>query len=97
MSNKIQVEHIQECVCGAVTVTFHNGATNSMTHAKFESMHFEGEQSPTKFCCCNHCVNHWGIDLCECGSGQFVGECECGSTEASEVLGVKREFVGWAF
>jgi len=25
---------------------------------------------------CNYCVNHWGIDLCGCGSGEKVGECD---------------------
>jgi hypothetical protein len=25
---------------------------------------------------CNHCVNHWGLDLCKCGSGDPVGSCE---------------------
>lgn len=33
---------------------------------------------------CNHCVNHWGVDLCACGSGEAPDECEeghscCGS------------------
>jgi hypothetical protein len=39
--------------------------------------------------CCDHCVNHWGIDLCECESGARVGECECGSQKAHDTLGIK--------
>ena len=32
---------------------------------------------------CNHCVNHYGLDLCACGSGEYYWECdgdfeECG-------------------
>lgn len=45
-------------------------------------------------CCCDHCVNHWGIDLCECGSGARVGECECGSQKAHDTLGVKYDSFG---
>lgn len=35
-------------------------------------------------CCCDHCVNHLGIDLCGCGSEHKVGECECGSQKAHD-------------
>lgn len=38
---------------------------------------------------CNHCVNHWGIDLCECGSGEEVGKCNCGSNKSVETFGEK--------
>lgn len=36
---------------------------------------------------CNHCVNHWGLDLCACGSGEYVDECQentayCGQPES---------------
>ena len=91
----IQVQYIQECVCGAMTVTFENGASNSMSREVFNRIGFTGERLPQVFCNCNHCVNHWGIDLCKCGSGKPVGKCDCGSDEASEELGIKRPFVGW--
>lgn len=39
--------------------------------------------------CCDHCVNHLGIDLCDCGSEHKVGECECGSQKAHDTLGIK--------
>lgn len=93
----IQVQFIQECMCGAITVTFENGASNSMSREVFNRIGFTGERLPQVFCNCNHCVNHWGIDLCKCGSGQPVGKCDCGSDEASEELGIKRPFVGWVF
>jgi hypothetical protein len=44
--------------------------------------------------CCDHCVNHWGIGLCGCGSGQKVGKCECGSQKAHDILGVKYDSFG---
>ena len=93
----IQVQYIQECQCGAMTVSFENGASNSMSREVFDRIGFKGEYLPQKFCNCNHCVNHWGIDLCQCGSGLPVGKRDCGSNEASEELGVKRPFLGWVF
>jgi len=41
---------------------------------------------------CNHCVNHYGIDLCGCGSGEPVGKCdgefdECKNKQASQSIG----------
>lgn len=91
----MKVEYIQECLCGAITVYFPDGTSNSMSRATFGTLHIEGEWALTKACNCNHCVNHWGIDLCLCGSGLPVGKCDCGSDEASEELGIKRPFVGW--
>lgn len=91
------VDYIQECDCGAITVDFPDGASNSMSRATFDSIGFEGEWAEGKFCHCNHCVNHWGIDLCECGSGEPVGQCECGSSLASQILGESRPFLGFVF
>lgn len=31
--------------------------------------------------CCDHCVNHYGLDLCGCGSGAEFGKCENGYDE----------------
>jgi hypothetical protein len=30
----------------------------------------------SEFYNCDYCVNNWGIDLCGCGSGEKVGECD---------------------
>ena len=79
----IQVQYIQECVCGAMTVTFENGASNSMSREVFNRIGFTGERLPQVFC--------------KCGSGQPVGKCDCGSDEASEEFGIKRPFIGWVF
>lgn len=44
----LKAEYIQECRCGAVTVFFPGGVSNSMTRATFEALHIEGEWAPTK-------------------------------------------------
>lgn len=75
----MKIEYIQKCKCGAVTISFDNGASNSMFWETFEKLDLDAGDATWlhQSCCCNHCVNHWGIDLCECGSGARVGECEC--------------------
>ena len=36
---------------------------------------------------CDHCINHYGLDICSCGSGKAVGKCSCGSTESYQTFG----------
>lgn len=71
-----------KCDCGAITIQNDVDAehrfSNSMTQETFDKLFnnddFEIEwMNPTYSC--NHCVNHWGLDLCKCGSGDPVGEC----------------------
>lgn len=86
-----KITHIQKCQCGAVTVWYDNEASNSMFNETFEKLNLDvtgAESLPNSFCC-DHCVNHWGIDLCECGSGERVGECSCGSDTPHDSIGVK--------
>lgn len=93
----MKIEYIQKCKCGAVTIKFDNGASNSMFRETFEKLDLDTGDATWLHqfcCCCNHCVNHWGIDLCGCGSGQKVGKCECGSQKAHDVLGVKYDSFG---
>lgn len=92
----MKIAHIQKCQCGAVTVFFENGASNSMFQETFNKLNMDvgdAESLPNSYCC-DHCVNHWGIDLCECGSGERVGECECGSVISHYSLGVKFDSIG---
>ena len=91
-----QITHYQKCACGAITVWFENNASNSMFMETFENLQLDisdAEQLPDS-CCCNHCVNHWGIDLCECGSGSPVGKCACGSKQSHDTLGVQFDSFG---
>jgi hypothetical protein len=89
--NEIVIESYSKCACGAITIFFTNGASNSMRPATAKNLgidlrHYK-RLTPT--CCCDHCVNHWGIDLCECGSGEKVGKCSCGSKKAHDNFGIK--------
>jgi hypothetical protein len=86
-----QIESYSKCDCGAITLYFTNGANNSMSNKTRKQLGIDLRnirKAHTSYCC-NHCVNHWGIDLCECGSGEEVGKCECGSDKAVETFGEK--------
>ena len=41
-----------------------------------------------KTCCCDHCSNHWGIDLCACGSGEPYWKCNWGYRECGRPMQV---------
>ena len=82
------------CSCGAVTVEFADGTTNSMFRSTFRRL-FPGVRTARGRCYgnCDHCVNHWGIDLCACGSGAAVGKCDnsfrcCREKRAYQTLGI---------
>ena len=86
MANVIEY---QRCKCGAVTLFFDNGANSSMSEKtrKRLKINLRGIKRYPDTYNCNHCVNHWGVDLCECGSGEEVGKCECGSHTAMQEFG----------
>ena len=68
---------ITKCSCGAITVEI-NGQNYSMSSETFDKTFPDlcsGDYEVT-WSSCNHCVNHWGIDLCGCGSGEPFGECD---------------------
>lgn len=88
-----------KCECGAVTVS-DNGFSNSMTAKTFAEEYPGMELEDNVFGSCDHCVNHWGIDLCGCGSGEPVGKCdggfeECRAGMAAQEKGKQRPFVGF--
>ena len=64
------VEH-SFCSCGAVTVYFKNGENNSLKRKNLKKFGLSliGSEKLNSTYCCNHCVNHFGLDICECGSG----------------------------
>lgn len=92
----MKIEYIQKCKCGAVTIRFDNSASNSMFWETFEKLDLDTGDATWlhQSYCCDHCINHWGIGLCGCGSGQKVGKCECGSQKAHDILGVKYDSFG---
>lgn len=70
---------ISACNCGAITISQEDDPDSvSMSRETFDKempnvkIENEGEEHIN----CNHCVNHWGVDLCVCGSGEKPEECQ---------------------
>ena len=68
-----------KCDCGAITIY-----TDKMSYSCYQKnlkKFFPGidlrklVRYPQSFCC-DHCVNHYGLDLCGCGSGNPFGKCD---------------------
>lgn len=89
-SDKIKREHARELK--RIFQIF----SNSMFWETFEKLDLDAGDATWlhQSCCCDHCVNHLGIDLCDCGSEHKVGECECGSQKAHDTLGIKYDSFG---
>ena len=89
-------EFYTKCSRGAITLYFENGDANSF---KEENMLKLGitlpERAGINSYCCNHCVNHYGLDLCACGSGETPENCKEGYSECGnpmEEYGIAVEF-----
>ena len=81
------------CICGAIGVITDTG-DQYMVQKSSRKRYLPGidlrKLHRLQTCsCCDHCVNHYGLDLCACGSGEPVGKCRneldcCG--EPSQIL-----------
>ena len=83
------------CVCGAITVTFDDGASSSMTKKLFKENFPKMKPEKGFWGNCNACVNHWGIHLCNCGSGKLTNKCHCKAGIAAQELGKKKMYLPW--
>lgn len=68
-----------KCECGALTVHTESGEDYSFlkSHKKifFPTLDLRKVKKYNNTCMCDHCVNHYGLDLCGCGSGAPFGKC----------------------
>lgn len=67
------------CLCGAITIYLPTGESYSCR--KSNKAHLmpdidlrKASRLPDSYLC-DHCVNHYGLDLCGCGCGATVGRC----------------------
>ena len=76
------------CKCGAVTLHFEDGFTNSVKkkNLKKYGITLSNVKKVDDTWCCNHCANRYGIDICSCGSGKRYDKC-CGTP--METLGTQ--------
>ena len=72
------IEEYANCICGAVTLFFEDGTSNSIKRknlSKF-NINLKGvKRLKVNYGSCDHCINHWGLDLCKCGSGKTPEKC----------------------
>lgn len=68
------------CKCGAITV-FTDDRKSFSSKDKTLLPDLSDLKELQSAYCCDHCVNHYGLDLCGCGSGEKFGECENGYKE----------------
>lgn len=68
-----------KCDCGAITIyTDELSYSCKQENLKkfFPGIDLRKIERYQKSYCCDHCVNHYGLDLCGCGSGEPFGECD---------------------
>jgi len=94
-TNPTEPTELTKCQCGAITVNI-DGNDYSMLPKTFDEL-FPNQNSAEieeKFFSCNYCTNHWGVDLCGCGSGELFQKCynnlpECKRPAQSIENGIK--------
>lgn len=75
----IHVTGYQKCSCGAITVFTDKGEFSCRQRNLkkfFPNLDLRSIPRYSPTVCCNHCVNHYGLDLCGCGSGAKFGKCK---------------------
>lgn len=95
---EVDFYYVVACQCGAITITTVDGEYSMSPKTFLKRYGFEIQN--TLYSNCNHCVNHWGIDLCACGSGKPVDECDeghdvCGTPIQSIEDKISQPSGGW--
>ena len=83
------IVHAAVCECGAVTFEVEQGIGYSMRKENIHQFFLDlpedfsslVERFGGTYFMCNHCVNHWGLDLCACASGEPPETCDNGFPE----------------
>jgi len=73
------IVNYNKCQCGAIELIFEDGTINHILKKNLKKfgISLKGVKRliPTDYVHCDHCVNHYGIDLCSCGSGLTPDKC----------------------
>lgn len=92
--NYKDILYYSKCSCGAITLHMSDNKTSYSCKEDtlkifLPSLDLTTIERLQDSYCCDHCVNHYGLDLCGCGSGEFFGECD---NELSECQYPMQEF-----
>ena len=92
----VNITEYQKCSCGAISLYTDNGDAYSCKQKNlrkfFPNIDLRKIQRLPESYCCNHCVNHFGLDLCGCGSGEEFGKCDEGYPECKQPMQVVGEY-----
>ena len=84
------IESYSICDCGAITLYTDDGQSYSCKRKNLKNfipdIDLRKIKRLQKSYCCNHCVNHYGMDLCGCGSGEMFGKCDNGLEECEKPM-----------
>lgn len=90
------IKEYSKCVCGALTVYTADGKSYSCKQSAkktfFPGLDLRKIHRLSTSYCCDHCVNHYGLDLCGCGSGEKFGHCHNGLEECKIPMQVFGEY-----
>lgn len=78
-----------KCTCGAITIFTDIGdysCQQKNLKKFFPDIDLRKLARYEEFYSCNHCVNHYGLDLCGCGSGEEFGKCKNDLEECSKPM-----------
>ena len=98
--NKMGCENIlyySKCSCGAITLYMSDNKTNySCKEVNLKNflpqLDLTTIEKLQNSYCCDHCVNHYGLDLCGCGSGETFGKCANGFSECQYPMQVFEQY-----
>ena len=87
----MQVQYYSICSCGAITLHMSDNKTSYSCKEDNLKIFLPNLDLTTierlqDSCCCDHCVNHYGLDLCGCGSGEAFGECNNNFSECQQPM-----------
>lgn len=84
------------CECGAITLFSRDGRSYSCLRKNLKrfilAIDLRKIKRLHKTVNCNHCVNHYGLDLCACGSGELYEKCDNGFDECGKPMQVIGEY-----
>lgn len=98
--NEVEIVSYSVCRCGAITLYTADGATYCCKRRNLRQFvnidlrklkRFQGSSLLTTVCC-DHCVNHYGLDLCACGSGEPTHKCKGGSDVCGKPMQILGEY-----
>lgn len=87
----MEITGYSKCSCGAITL-YAGDEAYSVYQKNFRrffpriDLRALRAQRYQETYCCNHCVNHFGLDLCACGSGDAPDECVNGLSVCGTVM-----------